>query len=182
MWTNLLENSALLLGLAISAYTLYSAVDGIIIRRRQRLAAMRGLRTKLKYLFTLANSFAQLVGTTVEKHIKGDVRDKDPFPEDARDDVNLLLLRGLHLLEFKIEWESESLGRALTEAQLEAFLNFVEKYQLYREVLTVRINHIKNFPNLAKPLAILEMPATHNFEVMKISYDEFEDQFKKGKS
>lgn len=179
MWANLLENSALLLGFAISLYTIYSAVDGILIRRRQRLATVRGLRTKLKYLFTLAESFAQLVGTTHKKHIKGDVRDKDPLPEEARDDVDFLLLRASHLLEFNIEWESESIGSALTEAQLEAFLGFVEKYQLYREVLTVRINHIKNFPHLAKPLAILLMPATLNLEAMKKTYNKFEDQFKK---
>jgi hypothetical protein len=107
----LLEYAALVLGLAISLYTVYSAIDNLLIRRRQKMAVVRTLRTKLKYLFTLADSFAALVNKTREKHIKGDVRDRDPMPEGAQDDVELLLLRGAHLLDFDVEWESESLGK-----------------------------------------------------------------------
>lgn len=34
MWTKILEYSALILGIAISLYTVYTAIDGILIRRR----------------------------------------------------------------------------------------------------------------------------------------------------
>lgn len=173
----LLENSALVLGLAISLYTIYAATDSFLVRRRQKLAVIRTLQSKIKYLLTLANSFADLAKNTKDKYIKGDVRDKDPMPDEAKEDVEFLLLRGMHLLDFQVEWESESLATALTEAQLELFMKFVEAHQVYWEVLTVRINHLEKFPHLAKPLALLVLPATLNLQDMNKAYENFESQF-----
>jgi hypothetical protein len=56
-------------------------------------------------------------------------------------------------------------------------MKFVEEHQTYREVLTVRINHLENFSHLAKPLAMLAAVAELNLEDMKKAYEDFERLF-----
>lgn len=53
-----------------------------------------------------------------EKSSSGMIGIQDP--KVAKDNVEFLLPRGSHLLDFDVEWQSESLGSAFTEAQLEA--------------------------------------------------------------
>lgn len=177
----LFENAALLLGLAISLYTVYSAVDSYLIRRRRRMVTRLGLLTRLKYLFTLAGVFSKMADKTTRKYTEGRVRDKDKLPEDAHDDVELLLLHGSHLIDFDVNWDLEKLGDALTTEQLGAFLEFMKIHLAFREVLTVRVRHVENFPDLAKPLAFLNTATAMNLEKMHQKYDEFEGLMQAGR-
>lgn len=55
MWKTALENSALILGIAISIYTVYLAVDRFLLRRRQHKAIIRSLQIKAKYMIFWQN-------------------------------------------------------------------------------------------------------------------------------
>ena len=49
MWQSLAENSALLLGLAISVYTVCTFIETRINQHRQRYALLRSLRLQAEY-------------------------------------------------------------------------------------------------------------------------------------
>ncbi len=177
MWAILLENAALILGLVISIYTIYSAADSYFLRRRQRLAIIRSLRIKLRYLFILAGSFAALVSNAKDKHVVEFQSQQELLPDEAADDVERVLLRASHLLSFDIDWDAEKIASALSKDQIENFLAFIEKYQTYKEVLTVRTSQLEKFPTMAGPLLRLSAVASVNLEDMKNTHEAFEASF-----
>jgi len=177
MWTLLLENAALILGLVISVYTVYSAIDGFLLRRRQRQAIVRSLRIKLRYLMLLASSFSALAKKYKDKYVQDSKSLDAKLSEKAAEDVQMVLLRAEHLLNFEIEWDAEKIAAALSSEQIESFLHFVDEYQTYKEVLTVRTRQLEKLPNYAGPLLRLSAVAAINLEDMKSAFDQFEASF-----
>ncbi len=177
MWTLLLENAALILGIVISVYTVYSAIDGHLLRRRQRLVLVRSLRIKLRYLMLLASSFSALAKKTKDKHVPESKSLDAKLPEAASEDVQMVLLRSEHLLNFDIDWDAEKVAAALSSEQIESLLHFIEEYQTYKEVLTVRTRQLEKLPNFAGPLLRLSAVAAINLDDMKSAFNEFEVSF-----
>lgn len=181
MWKEALENSALILGLAISAYTIYSAIDSYMIRLRQRSAITQGLHIKMKYMITLADSLAKRAERIVNRYpVKIESgSQRGGLPEESRDDVEELLIRAFHVLEFQQDWDEEKLGGVLNKEQLEAFLGFLSAFQTYREVLTVRARQLKRAPDNAAELSRLRTVANLNLAPVKENVEQFQALFTK---
>lgn len=177
MWKAIFENSALFLGLVISIYTIYIAINNYLIRRRQKIAIIRSLDIKLKYLITLAESLAKRAENTKDKYpvYIRDGSQRGGLPPDSQDDVEELLLRTYHVLEYEVRWDEEKLGSVLNEEQLDAFLEFLKPYQIYREVLTVRANQLKRSPDNVAELCRLASVSNLNLNPLKEHYEKFRE-------
>lgn len=176
MWKAALENSALVLGLAISLYTVYSVVAGIVAQRRERRALLGHLKIRFEYFITLAESFAERAQKVFEKHhvdIPSAAYVK--LPDAAKEDVAVLLLRASHLIEFEISWDSEKIGAILNEQQIAHFLQVMKQLQVFREVFTVRANELKLQPDNAAALSRLSTVAGWNLATLKEQYQGFKE-------
>ncbi len=180
MWKTALENSALILGIAISIYTVYSAFDRFLLRRRQNKVTIRSLCVKTKYLLSLAVILAKRTSETVEKykaHFESESKSVE-LPEGFRDDIAGLLNLTFHILGLKLEWNEEKLCSALTDGQLDAVLKFLDSHQSYHDILTFRAKQLELSPDNFEQLKLLKGFANWNLVIMKKYYEEFERLFR----
>lgn len=154
MFETILKNVALLLGLAISAHTIWSVVELRVTRRRQRHALLRALALKYEWFAVMAGSLNGRANKVVAKHAPADAGETWPNPADEKDtlsdeaveDVKWLVERAEHLLDYELPLDLEKLGGMLTKGQVDALLEFVRSQQQYLEVLRTRTIDLRMFP------------------------------------
>ncbi len=154
MWETILKNTALFLGLAISAHTIWSVVESRLTRRRQRHALLRVLQLKYEWFVSMAASLNGRANKVVAKHAPAQAGETWANPADeegslageAEEDVKWLVERADHLLRYELPLDLEKLGGMLTEKQIEALLRFIQAHQQYTEVLRTRMIDLKMFP------------------------------------
>ena len=154
MWTTAAENSALFLGLAISAYTIYTAVEHHLARRRQRYAWMRRLRVDAEYFVNLAKALSHRAEQVKQIHapnpppegFPSPAAEADSLPEESLSSVQWLVARAEHLLAYPLPIDLKEAGSMLTRRQVEALLKFITSYRVYTQILATRTFDLKIFP------------------------------------
>lgn len=154
MWTTAAENSALFLGLALSAYTIYTAVEHRLTLRRQRYAWMRRLRIDAEYFVNLAKSLSHRAEQVKEtfapnpppEGFPSPAAEKDSLPEESLGSVQWLVARAEHLLAYPLPIDLQQAGSMLTRPQVETLLKFITSYRAYTQVLATRTFDLKMFP------------------------------------
>ena len=154
MWKVVAENSALLLGFAISFYTVYSFVETRMAHQRQRYALLRSLRLEAEYFITLARSLSQRAEQVVDLYAKQDkgeafpspAAEADSLPDASQAAILWLVARAEHLLSYEFPGEVEELWSMLNKKQIEALLKFMAAYRIYTQVLATRTFDLKMFP------------------------------------
>lgn len=105
MWIELAKNGGLVLGLAISIYTVYSFIETRVLRRRQQYALLKNVYEEFSYFVVLASSLANRadqVKKVCEHYLDGSYLDpaaeRDELPEDAETPGQWLVKRANHLI------------------------------------------------------------------------------------
>lgn len=129
---SLAENAALVLGLAISVYTIYAAAEAWVQRQRSRRALLEGLRSELARLLQLT----AIVAVKADQ-LSARMLQQGPSTADAID-LAALRARVDHLVQRGHRWDLEHLGPILNRRQLGAFLQLTDALDLYRTRLTLR--------------------------------------------
>jgi hypothetical protein len=148
------SHSALILGLVISAYTVYSFAETRVIQRRQRYALLRNVRLQSEYFLTLAHSLSSRSDQVVQLYAKSVAGESFPSPaaeanslsEEAEPAVRWLVSRAEQILAYQINVDIEKMGSFLDKSQIEALLAFMTARRTYTEVLATRLLDLKAFP------------------------------------
>ena len=125
---------------------------------------------RIEYLVSLAESFANLAQSTWDKYsVKIDTHE-EKLPEKSIDDIEILMMRANHVLQYTIDWQLEKIGPILKRNQLDALIRLTKSYQTYREVLTVRLKRLERKQDNAADLSRLSAVAGLNMASLKKSY------------
>jgi hypothetical protein len=160
MWKELAENGGLVLGLAISIYTIYSFVETRILRKRQQNALLKNVYEELAYFLALSSALANRA-SQVEKRYKqylsgsypAPADDKDELPEEAERLSRWLIKRANHLIGYPMPIDVEKLGAILNHCQTEALFELIAARRVYIQVLTTRAMDLDTFPRRPGSLA-----------------------------
>jgi len=172
MWDTLAKNSSLILGLAISAYTVYLIIETRVTRRRQRYALLRNLQMQSEYFVALANSLSKRAQQVVDLYVvKGAGEsfpqpgaEKDSLPDEAEKETLWIVSRAEHLLTYQISIDLEKIGSILNKRQMESLLDFMHSHLFYTQVIATRTVDLKAFPKRKGVLWRLAGVAAINIE------------------
>jgi len=160
MWIELAKNGGLVLGLAISIYTIYSFVEARLLRRRQQYALLQNVYAEFSYFLELASALANRA-TQAEKvyaqYLSGSypapAADKDELPEDAETLARWLVKRANHLISYPMPLDIEKLGAILNRRQTAALFHLLAARRVYIQVLATRAMDLDAFPRRPGVLA-----------------------------
>jgi hypothetical protein len=138
----LASNAALVLGLAISLYTIFSAAESWLTRQRGRRALLEGFRAELARLLQLTAIVAAKADGIGER-----MRNEGLSAADVRTDLAALRARVEHLTSRGHRWDPATLGPLLNRRQLAAYLRLVDGLDLYRTRLTLRTAEYEAAPD-----------------------------------
>lgn len=160
MWIELAKNGGLVLGLAISIYTIYSFVETRILRRRQQYALLKNVYEEFSYFLVLASALANRANQTekvYEQYLDGSypapAADKDKLPEDAETLAHWLVKRANHLISYPMPLDIEKLGAILNRRQTEALFHLMAARRVYIQVLATRAMDLDALPRRPGVLA-----------------------------
>jgi len=152
-WIDLAKNGGVVLGLAISIYTVYSLVEARILRRRQQYALLKNVYEEFAYFLALAAAMAKRASQAEElyaKHFTGvypaPPADQDTLPEDAERVGRWLVKRAHHLTSYEVPMEIEKLGAILNRRQADALFELLAARRVYVQVLATRAMDLDAFP------------------------------------
>src|SRR5438067_1660574 len=113
----LIKNGGIVVGVVISVYTAYMAIDGYLRRRRQQYALLKYLHSEFSYFLVLASSLANRAKQAKQlypQHLTGDypnpAKDQDSLPQDAEIVSRWLVKRANHMIEYDLPIDVEKLG------------------------------------------------------------------------
>jgi hypothetical protein len=160
MWSELIKNGGLVLGLAISIYTIYSFVETRVLRRRQQHALLKNVHEEFSYFLVLASALANRADQAkklYEHYLKGSypapAADKDELPEDAETVGRWLVKRANHLVGSPITIDVEKMGAILNRRQAHALFELMAARRAYIQVLNTRAMDLDAFPRRPGVLA-----------------------------
>jgi hypothetical protein len=152
-WIELAKNGGLVLGLAISIYTVYSFVEVRVLRRRQRYALLKNVYEEFSYFLSLASSLANRANQAEKlyvQHLTGSypppAADQDALPEDAERVSRWLVKRANHLTSYPLPMEIDKLGAVLNRRQADALFALIAARRVYVQVLAARGMDLDTFP------------------------------------
>lgn len=153
MWSELIKNGGLVLGLAISIYTIYSFVETRVLRRRQQYALLKNVHEEFSYFLVLASALANRANQAeklYEQYLDGSfpdpAADRDELPEDAETIGRWLVKRASHLISYPITIDIEKLGAILNRRQTDTLFELMAVRRVYIQVLTTRAMDLETFP------------------------------------
>jgi hypothetical protein len=181
MWDTLSKNSALILSLAISLYTIYSYIEARIRSQRQRYALLRSLQAQSAYFVSLARALSERAEQVVKLYaepVRGEAfptpaAEKDSLPEEAEEVTRWLVSRAEHLLSYEISADIEKLGGILSKEQIDTLLSFIEAHRSYTQILATRTFDLKMFPTKKGVLRRFEGVVTINIEEVNKRLNDF---------
>ena len=180
MWTTLAQNAALVLGLAISIFTIYTAVQKQVEQRRGRYAMMGRLRADAAYFISLAVALSSRAEQVKELYapnppvgFPSPAAERDSLPEGSQEAVQWLVARAEHLLAYSLPIDIEKAGSMLTRRQIDALLQFLTSFRRDMEILATRTFDLKMFP---RKMGVLYRFAAVAWQVggLKSLLDDFE--------
>ncbi len=169
MWIELAKSGGLVLGLAISIYTMYSFVETRILRKRQQYALLKNVYAEFSYFLVLASALANRAKQAeklYEKYLVGSypapAADEDKLPEDAESIAGWLVKRANHIISYPMPIDIEKLGAILNRSQTEALFHLMSTRRKYIQVLATRTMDLDAFPRrpgvLARFVAVANVP------------------------
>ena len=160
MWSELIKNGSLVLGLAISIYTIYSFVEVRVLRRRQQYALLKNVYEEFSYFLVLASALdsrANQAKKQYEQYLNGSypapAADKDELPEDAETLGRWLVKRANHLISYPITIDVEKIGAILNRRQADTLFELMAARREYVQVLNTRATDLDAFPRRPGVLA-----------------------------
>lgn len=180
MWDLIATNSGVVLGLAISAYTIYSYVEARAIRKRRQYAFLHYLYQELSYFTGLAAHVgrrADQVREVYKEHLRGSfpnpAAEKDELPPEVDAHSKWLVQRATHLIEYDIPLDIEKLGAMLNKSQIGELLEVMTARRVYLQVLATRAMDLEAFPRKPGVLARFVAVAQLNVPEMNKKLSEF---------
>jgi hypothetical protein len=180
MWSELLSNGELVLGLAISVYTVYTYVESRVLRRRQQYGLLKNLHAELSYFLSLASSLGQRAGQAkalYEDYLSGSypgpAADDDALPEEAEAVGRWLVERANHLIDYPVPIDVEKLGGVLNRRQADALFELLATRRVYLQVLATRAMDLEAFPRRPGVLARFAGVAHLNVGALETKLDLF---------
>lgn len=138
-----LDNSALLLGIAVSVATIVTVVQAHRARSRERTAILRRIDVEYSRVVTVAGALsnrAQQVGSgyarSAGEYWASPSKEEDSLPESIERDVEWLIVRTNQVLSYKVPLEH--LSPLLSAPHLDAVAEFARVHSRYVEVVGTR--------------------------------------------
>jgi hypothetical protein len=154
VWERLAESGTLVLGLAISLYTVYTAGEARILRRRRQYAFLKHLDQNLKYFGGLASHLGRRARQV--KELYDDPERQPGFPNPVAEESSLpdsvepvsrwLVQRVRHMMDYEASLDVESVAGMLNRRQMDALLAVVAARRTYLTVLYTRTMDLEAFP------------------------------------
>lgn len=178
MWIELAKSGGLVLGLAISIYTMYSFIETRILRKRQQYALLKNVYEEFSYFLVLASALAnraRQAAKVYEKYLDGSypapAADEDKLPEDAESIARWLVQRANHLISYPMPIDIEKLGAILDRRQTDALFHLMSTRRRYIQVLATRAMDLDAFPRrpgvLARFVAVANLNVPDSNEKLK---------------
>jgi hypothetical protein len=151
---DLAKNGGLVLGLAISLYTVYSYVEMRIRRRRAQYALLKNMYDEFSYFIGLASALAKRAGQAHDLYVQyrsstsypSPAADEDLLPDDAEVVCRWLVRRAYHLTGYPLPVDMEKLGILLNRRQADALFALLTARRGYVQVLATRAMDLEAFP------------------------------------
>jgi len=147
------NNGGLVLGLAISIYTIYSFVETRILRRRQQYALLKNVYEEFSYFLALASGLsgrANQAKKVYEQYFDDSYpdpsADTDKLPEGAETLARWLVERANHVISYPLPLDIERLSAILSRRQTDALFNLIAARRVYIRVLATRAMDLDAFP------------------------------------
>jgi hypothetical protein len=175
MWEEITKHSGIVLGLAISLYTIYTHVEKRVLRRRRQYALLRNLHQEIAYFSDLATNLARRADQAMTRYkpkyvgrpLPYEPTEADALPPDAQVSTLWLVRRAKHLIDYKLRLDIEKLGEMLHRGQLEALFDLLTARRVYIQVLATRAMDLEAFPRSSDALIRFAAVAHLNIESVK---------------
>jgi len=181
MWEEITKHSGIVLGLAISIYTIYAHVEKRVLRRRRQYALLRNLHQEVAYFSDLASNLARRADQVktryqpkyVGRPLPYEPTDNDALPQEAEVSSLWLVRRAKHLIDYKLRLDIEKLGEMLHRGQMEALFDLLTARRVYIQVLATRAMDLEAFPRSSDALIRFAAVADLNIESVKSKLNAF---------
>lgn len=146
MWKSILDNAALILGIAISAHTVYAIVRSHVVYLRERRALLADITLQLDMFFSLTAFLAGKAQRFEERYSTGGPPVFENLSDEALLDLEGVRARAEHVLSHPPKWDLIRVGAILNKKQFDLFVPFMEKFNLYWNRLELRLHEFKASP------------------------------------
>jgi len=175
MFNLVAENSGLVLGIAISLYTLYSFLESRILKRRQQYAFLHHLHQEFKYFEGLADHLGRRAQQA--RDLYSDYYGDGSFPSPSEEKAGLppeaertskwLVQRVKHLIQYQLPIDMDKLPNMLNRSQIDALLELLDARRVYLQVLHTRALDLEAFPR--KPGVLFRVAAVSKLNVPEMT-------------
>jgi hypothetical protein len=149
-----LSSGGVVLGLAISIYTIYSFVEARLEQKRKQYALLKHINSEFEYFIALSTSLGQrareaesvFADSFTQLSFPNPARDEDSLPAEAERLSRWLVARAKHLMDYEIPIEIENVGAILNRKQADALFLLLEARRGYIQVLSTRTIDLGLFP------------------------------------
>jgi hypothetical protein len=149
-----LNSGAVILGLAISLYTVYSFVDARISRNRRRYALLQQVSAELDHFIGLAlglSGRAQQAMDLYAPHFKAGAfpapaSEADSLPHEAEATSRWLAARAKQLVDYQMPLDIDQIGAILSRRQADALFALLKERRNYLRALSTRAIDLEAFP------------------------------------
>lgn len=143
----LLKMAALILGLGISAHTVFAIARNYIRDRREARALAEQLRLEFEILVELISILRGKANRFNEKYrlTTGGPNDYQ-LSDQAKLDLEILKTRATRIVEAEPEIDLPKVCASLKRRQMNVLVEFLGAFQLYRQRLATRLEEFKSAP------------------------------------
>jgi hypothetical protein len=148
LWKDVLDHAAIILGIAISAYTIYSIIHSHIERTREFRLILEEFRLEFEVLLQLISILSVKAKNFQELHLGKAVQGDQLRPSmEAKAYLKLIEARAQQILTLTPKLDLPRSGIRLSKKQLDLLIAFLESFRLYRTRLELRLQEYKATPD-----------------------------------
>lgn len=181
MWEEIAKHSGIILGLAISIYTVYTQIEKRVLRRRRQYALLRELHHEVAYFSELATNLGRRAEQVVTRYqpkyvgraLPYEPTEADALPAEAQVATLWLVRRAKYMIEYRLRLDIEKLGEMLHRGQLEALFDLLAARRAYIQVLATRAMDLEAFPRSSDALIRFAAVAQLNIGAVRSRLDAF---------
>lgn len=176
-----LNSGAVVLGIAISLYTLYSFVDVRITRNRQRYALLQQVNAELDHFIGLALGLSGRAQQAIDLYAQyfksgafpDPAREADGLPNEAEATSRWLATRAKQIVGHEMPLDINQIAAILNRQQADALFALLKERRTYLRALSTRASDLEAFPLRAGVFKRFAVVAIVNVDPMRTGLSEF---------
>jgi hypothetical protein len=154
LWKDALDHAAIILGIAISAYTIYSIIHSHIERTREFRLVLEEFRLEFEVLLQLISILSVKAENFQKLHFERPAQgDQLRLSMEAKAYLKLIEARAQQILTLTPKLDLPRSGIRLSKKQLDLLIAFLESFRLYRTRLELRLQEYQATPDSHDVLA-----------------------------